>query len=446
MTQEQNDKPETPPQPPSFAGPERRRTQAVFDEHGHVHTPTYSGPDRRAHQRKQEQMVKVEKKKFMNRTIMTCSVFTVLISYAGIVLLAPEIAAIKKRETELEHVKTPPPKPVPAKPQASIGGQLNSAIETVQDTTKAVAAAIPAADATPETESTLNITGLNSVPGATQILGAVAAFNRMVTSPEGQSSAANAIDSIKSALFAAGGDPQQTMAALDKVRRADPSVAAVLGQVNSTDLKAAALLLTLNEFRSNVGSSRAFETDLAVLQKYAGNDPQLQAALVKLAPYAKSGVLSREGLQKALEATAGDIVMAKMRGEDASAKERIMARFSNMVKIRRVDDVTGDTPDAIVARAQKLLSQGDVKTAVRELHKLDGASAAAAAPFIAEAEGTMAAEEASGLMTDQVMEELSATLGTSLQGLFQPDSSLYISPAPRKSTSGGGGFSSFKAN
>ena len=50
--------------------------------------------------------------------------------------------------------------------------------------------------------------------------------------------------------------------------------------------------------------------------------------------------------------------------------------------IRRTDDVTGETTDAIVARAQLKLQQNDIAGAVQELQKLDGASAAAAAPWM----------------------------------------------------------------
>lgn len=427
MTDNKDDKPTTPPAPtpPTWAGDDRRKSKAVFDEHGHVHTTTYSGPDRR---KKQQDVLKKEKWAFVNRGVFTAVFFMIMLAYLVNILLAPEIAKIRLQEKKIAEMEVmmaqqqaaqPQAQPQPAVPLATenddgvhIAGEIHSAIESLSKP-------IPDVD-------------LSAAPAA--LAGVVQNFNTLQSSPEGQPVAHDAIDTIKSILFAANGDPERAEIALENAKKEDPSVAAVMGNVDGNDLKAAGLLLALNEFRSNVGSSRPFETDLAVLRKYAGNDPKLQAAIARLAPHAKNGVLNRAKLAENLEAAAGDIVMAKMRGEDASVKQRVMARMGGMFKARRVDDLTSDTPDAIVARAQKHLKENNVPAAMAELKKLDGESANAAAGIIAQGEGTMAAEETSALMTQDIMGGLTGELGEALQNLLQPGGgggTPYLSPAMR---------------
>lgn len=418
------------------SGTDRRQSKAVFDEQGNVHTTTYSGPDRRmsadrrAHQQRQAAMAKQEKWKFITRGLFTSLFFLMALGYLINILLAPEIAEIRLQEKKIAQmeammaqkqamnpvVETPDQAIAKAEAQAqakgnddmNIGGHLNSMIETASKPLPAIQ------------------NGLAATPSA--LASVVQNFNALQSSAQGQPAANNAIDTIKSILFAANGSGAQAEASLENAKKEDPAIAAVMGNVTGTDLKAAALLLALNEFRSNVGSARPFETDLAVLRKYAGNDPKLQAALTRLAPHARSGVLNRQKLSQNLEAAAGDIVMAKMRGEDASVKQRVMARMSSMVKARRVDDLTSDTPDAIVARAQKYLAENNVPAAMAELRKLDGESRQAASGIIAQGEGTIAAEEASALMTQDILQGLSGELGTALQGILQPNSTPYVSP------------------
>ncbi len=434
MTEDkQNDKPENWGGSERRSGVDRRQSKAVFDEHGNVHTTTYSGPDRRvsadrrAHQQRQAAMAKQEKWKFITRGLFTSLFFLIALAYLINLLLAPELAKIRLQEKKVAQMEAMMAQqqaahPAPATPQPeaeatseekdnadiNIGGHLNSLIETANKPLPAVK------------------NGLAAAPSA--LASVIQNFNTLQSSAQGQPAANNAIDTIKSILFAANGSGAQAEAALENAKKDDPAIAAVMGNVNGTDLKAAALLLALNEFRGNVDSARPFETDLAVLRKYAGDDPKLQAALTRLAPHARNGVLNRQKLSQNLEAAAGDIVMAKMRGEDASVKQRVMARMSSMVKARRVDDLTSDTPDAIVARAQKYLAENNVPAAMAELRKLDGESRQAASGIIAQGEGTIAAEEASSLMTQDILQGLSGEIGAAVQGILQPNSTPYLSP------------------
>jgi len=112
------------------------------------------------------------------------------------------------------------------------------------------------------------------------------------------------------------------------------------------------------------------------------------------------------------------------------------------VKVRRIDDVSGDTVEAKVARAQIALDKGDVRGAMKELQSLDGAPAQAATPFMNQAACTLAADNATQMLTQQVLQQLSGQTGFSLEGLFSgaandspetlsglPQNVPYLSPA-----------------
>jgi hypothetical protein len=187
--------------------------------------------------------------------------------------------------------------------------------------------------------------------------------------------------------------------------------------VEPKDLGAAAMLLTLNELRGNVGREAAFKDDLALVQKFAGTDPELQKSINTLAPYAESGVLSRATLQQEFKGLAMDIVAAKLKGENLTVQEQALKRFDKLVRVRKIDDIEGNTTDAVVVRAQKMLDAGDVAGAVRELQTLEGAPAQTAAPFIDAAQGHLGADAAAANLSDQILRRLSTPNGFSLDGL-----------------------------
>lgn len=177
------------------------------------------------------------------------------------------------------------------------------------------------------------------------------------------------------------------------------------------------MLLLMGEFRGNLATGRPFAQDLGVVKRIAGNDPGLQRSLDRLAPYAQNGVLSRDALQREFKGLAMDIATARLSGQPANVQERAQQRLNALVKVRKIDTVQGPGPDAVVNRAQALLDRGDVDGAVRELQTLQGAPADAAAPFIAQAQGTLAAQQSSDLLLSAVMGQLAAGGGVSVEGL-----------------------------
>lgn len=406
-------------------GEERRKTPPAFDANGNIVTPTYVGPDRRsgldrrdfqdhAQPAKEDKIIR-EKWKFINRTAITSAFITAAVLYAGAFLMAPEIFSAHENAEKLKAVEAQ----MAALQQRAaavarthpVGGTLNSAIEQVSNAAENI-----------------------QLTDVSQLSHVVSSFGQMMQAPDGQGAMAAMMEKIKTITAENAGNPAAIDQALSDARAADPAMGVVFKNIPSANLRAAAMLLALNEFRNNVGTGRSFDEDLSMMEKMSGADAETKAAIANLAPFAKAGVLSRSGLQSEFKNIAGEIVMAKLKGEDASVKARVMQHFADLVQVRRTDDITGDSVDAIVARAQLYLDKGDVRAASNELKKLQGAPASAAAPFVQKADETATAEDFAGQLTMAILGAMSANTGFSVDGLkqglgLQGNNVIYLSPS-----------------
>jgi uroporphyrinogen-III synthase len=430
-------------------GPDRRQTPPVFDENGNVVSPNYTGPDRRSGVDRRDRIaqkeirIRNEKWRFFNRTIISTAFLTCGFLYAATFLLAPEYLSLSqdaKRVAEMDaQMKAMDARLKQLQSQttasAPIGASISHGIEELSNAAGGVANTIGSTVGNVAGVAGHALSSGDTGSNIRQLLQVLSNLSYVASTPEGRAQLAASLPKIKTIMKSAT-SAGKVNTAVDDLRKQDPAMKTVLGHVETNDLAAAALLLTLNEFRSDINTGRAFEDDLLIIQKFAGDDPEMQKSLRRLAPYAKTGVLSRARLQKELKATAGDIVMAKLKGEDATVQDKVMQRFAKLVKIRKVGDISGDTPDAVVARAQLLLDKGDVRGAMTELNKLEGPEAQAAAPFMNQAAGSLLAEDSSALLMQMIMGKLSTSGGLSLENFFSGFSgpagnggSIYLSPS-----------------
>ncbi len=197
--------------------------------------------------------------------------------------------------------------------------------------------------------------------------------------------------------------------------RGDSELAQTLEGVSPAQLKAAALLIGLSQFRDSLNRSGPFANDLMLLQTMMGErDPELNAAIAQLAPYAETGVLSPRGLSDELKTLTGEIAVASITGQDISVQDRAMARFQEVLKIQKDGHpVMGTDAQARVARAQVLLDAGDINAAIAELEGIEGPAREKAQPVIDQAHITAMAQKVQGLLTNNVMGQIKSGLGGS---------------------------------
>jgi hypothetical protein len=110
-----------------------------------------------------------------------------------------------------------------------------------------------------------------------------------------------------------------------------------------------------------------FETELQTFADVASDDP----AVADLQKFGSIGVPSRAQLQADFPHIADAMLEAVAQpDENQGLAARLMSSAMSVVKVRRVGDVQGDTPEAIVARMEDGLRSGDLPAAARQWDSL----------------------------------------------------------------------------
>lgn len=203
----------------------------------------------------------------------------------------------------------------------------------------------------------------------------------------------------------------------DRMAQAQQNPSSALGQtlegISDKDLKAAALLIAFSQLRDSLNRNAPFADDVVLLQKLVGNDdPELQAALDRLAPQAeKGGVLTSEGLSEELKGLSGDIVFSSLKGEEVSPTEKAKVRLTQILNVKKDGELVGGTPtQKIVSKAQQQLDQGDVQGAIATLNALEGDAKTKAQPVIDQAQATVLADQIQGMLRQMIV----ANVGTNI--------------------------------
>lgn len=230
----------------------------------------------------------------------------------------------------------------------------------------------------------------------------------------GQAQLADSVKELTKIVDAIDGQVNQLD---DEMVQAQRTPGSALGQtlegISDKDLKAAALLIAFSQLRDSLNRNVPFENDVVLLQKLVGNDdPELQAALTRLAPQAeKGGVLTSEGLSEELKGLSGDIVFSSLAGEDVSPTEKAKVRLTQILNIKKDGELVGGTPtQKLVSKAQQQLDQGDVQGAIGTLESLDGNAKAKAQPVIDQAQATVLADQIQMMLRQMIV----ANVGTNI--------------------------------
>ena len=166
--------------------------------------------------------------------------------------------------------------------------------------------------------------------------------------------------------------------------------------VPTTDLKAAAMLLAMTQFRSSLNrDNEAFDGDLQVLMGLVGEDnPELAASLERLAPHADGGVLTPSGLTNEFKTIAGDAVVSSLKGEDVSVTDKAKARMNELFVVEKDGEViSGTETQAKVANAENMLEQGNIQEAMSIVQSIDGPAGAQLSGWLRKAQTTLMAQD-----------------------------------------------------
>jgi hypothetical protein len=158
---------------------------------------------------------------------------------------------------------------------------------------------------------------------------------------------------------------------------------AVLETGQRQALDAAGAALAAATLADAARSARPFAEELASLEWVLPLSPDLRA----LARLAQDGAPTRAGLADEFETLAGRAaVAARDPGRNADFLARLRHALSSIVSIRQVGSTQGQSPDAVLGRAQKLLNEGDIEGALTTVESLPTPAQAVLAPWRAAAE------------------------------------------------------------
>ena len=179
--------------------------------------------------------------------------------------------------------------------------------------------------------------------------------------------------------------------------------------IANAQAQAQSLVLAAGQLAGTVATGQPFEAELKTARAVAGSDAAVAAALDTLAPLAAKGVVTRAQLADRFGPLADEIVKADLKGSGATWVDQVTGTLSTLVTVRRQGGgIVGDTAEAVTARAEAAVHQGNLAGAVTELSALTGPAAQAAAGWLADAKARLAAEAAGKTLTDRSIALLNA--------------------------------------
>lgn len=130
--------------------------------------------------------------------------------------------------------------------------------------------------------------------------------------------------------------------------------------------------------------------------------------IATLMPIAQNGVLSRSELLARFDNVVDQIIGSeKPINSETGIMTRLLDSAANMVKVRKVGDVKGETSEAIAARMEQRLIAGDLQSAMAEWQSLSIAAKAASQKFSNQLQARITAEK----LANQLLQGQPATAG-----------------------------------
>ena len=336
---------------------------------------------------------------------------------------APVVAAPQGDETapqEGPEPESPLPAADPPSPTPTIAAdepQTTPAAESARDEapaapdTSAVTTAEAPAEAVPDPETRTQSPAPARI--GDEALGALSArLDVLETGSRGAINAGAAVIALEQRVRALEDDPTreplgQALAAWGEQRAvleaALAEVSARLARFEAEATQQAAadgrlvtLVLVTGELTAALGSSRPFAPALDALRGIAGEDPEIESALVRLTPFAATGVPTLDGLSARFPKAANAIVRTTPATEDSDWIDETVTKLSQLVTIRRTGGaIDAESLDGRLVEAETALNAGDLGRAIAIVGALmpAGAEAGIVKPWLRDARARAEADD-----------------------------------------------------
>ena len=348
---------------------------------------------------------------------------TGLVEEAAPVVAAPQGDEAAPQEGPAPESPLPaadPPSPTPAiaadEPQTTPAAESardevlaapdTSAVTTAEAPAEAPAEAVPGPETRTQSPAPARI--------GDEALGALSArLDVLETGSRGAINAGTAVIALEQRVRALEDDPTreplgQALAAWGEQRAALEAALAEVSarlarfeaeatQQAAADGRLVTLVLATGELSAALGSSRPFAPALDALRGIAGEDPEIESALVRLTPFAATGVPTLDGLSARFPEAANAIVRTTPAIEDSDWIDETVTKLSQLVTIRRTGGaIDAESLDGRLVEAETALNAGDLGRAIAIVGALmpAGAEAGIAKPWLRDARARAEADDA----------------------------------------------------
>lgn len=198
---------------------------------------------------------------------------------------------------------------------------------------------------------------------------------------------------LENSVPAAGGESADVSGLADKIASLEGTVSSLQSERSAQETATADLTrrlndaeAKLNEPRDDIEVARAiasaglkaavdrggpFLTELDTLAGVATDDPSVAA----LKPFATTGVPSRAELLRTFPDVANSMLATLNQPDpNQSIVERLTESAYSLVKVRPVGNIEGETPEAVIARMEDKMRNGDLQGAALEWNALPDAA------------------------------------------------------------------------
>jgi hypothetical protein len=178
---------------------------------------------------------------------------------------------------------------------------------------------------------------------------------------------------------------EDRLAGLEQTR---PGESGLVGTVKSLELRTgalesaidksvgrSALVASLSTLRFSAQSGRPFNVELQTVRALSLTlqASQLIDPLDRLAVLAEAGLPTLVGLQRSFISLAGRAARGAPSGDETWVHQTLN-RVTSLVTVRRTGEIAGQSAEAVVARTERFLEEGDLARAVVEASVLTGQS------------------------------------------------------------------------
>lgn len=214
----------------------------------------------------------------------------------------------------------------------------------------------------------------------------------------------------------ASGEQEKIANALENIMRRLDVIEQRLGELEQRPqftrdptASAQALVLATTQLAARLGGEGPFRAELDVLEKVAGDVPEVMQAINDLKSHSEAGIPTVATLSARFADVGKEIMQARLRGSDGGWMGEIKDRLGSLVVVRRTNPATTTDPvERAVALATDALEVGALDEAVQAIRAIEGDISAVGAPWLGDADTRLMAERLLEVLNNHALARLGA--------------------------------------